>query len=448
MAENKPSGRPRIVVVGAGFGGLEVAANLKDAPVDLLLLDRNNYHGFWPLLYQVATAGLEPQQIAYPIRALIRRMPNVSFQLTSVEAIDRERRVVITDRCTFPYDELIVAAGSTTNFYGLQTIREHSFELKDVPDALALRNYILTRFERAVTETDPQRLQQLLTFVVVGGGPTGVEVAGALVELIRHVLRKDYPTLDFSRVHVILLEAADRLLLAFPPTLSRKAERRLRKMGVDIRLGVNVVSFEDGLLRFKDDTTLPTQTVIWAAGVQGAPVGAMLGVELQRGARVPVTPTLQLVDDPHVWVIGDLAYLEGPDGQPYPQLATVAMQQGRLTARNIRRKLQGQPLESFRYVDKGAMATIGRRSAVARVWNMNWSGPIAWWLWLVVHLFYLIGFRNRVQVLINWAYNYFTYERGARALIAIANPPTLDATEAQPIRERVVNEPLVERQQG
>lgn len=442
MNNNTTSHRPRVVIIGAGFGGLEVARGLRGAPVEVLLLDRNNYHGFWPLLYQVATAGLEPQQIAQPVRAIIRRWRNVRFQLASVEAIDREQRVVITDRGRFTYDQLVVAAGSATNFYGLQTIREHGFELKDVPDALALRNHLITRFERAVTENDPERLQQLLTFVVVGGGPTGVEVAGALIELFRHVMSKDYPTIDFDRVRVILLEAADRVLLAFPPSLSRKAERRLQKMGVELRLGASVVGFEDGHLRFKDGTTLPTETVVWAAGIQGTPLGATLGVELQRGGRVAVTPELHLPGDPQVWVVGDLAHLAAPDGKPYPQLATVAMQQGRLVARNIVGQMQGQPLASFRYTDKGAMATIGRRSAVARVWNLSWSGPIAWLLWLAVHLFYLIGFRNRVLVLINWAYNYFTYDRGARALVAIARRPTSDTPIQSTPHERAVNEPI------
>lgn len=442
MKTNSTSDRPRVVIIGAGFGGLEVARGLRGAPVDVLLLDRNNYHGFWPLLYQVATAGLEPQQIAQPVRAVIRGWRNIRFQLASVESIDRERKVVITDRGHFAYDQLVVAAGSATNFYGLQTIREHGFELKDVPDALALRNHLITRFERAVTESDPERLRQLLTFVVVGGGPTGVEVAGALTELFRHVMSKDYPTIDFRRVRVILLEAADRVLLAFPPKLSRKAERRLQKMGVELRLGASVVGLEDGQLRFKDGTTLPTETVVWAAGVQGAPLGATLGVDLQRGARVAVTPELHLPDEPQVWVVGDLAHVTAPDGRPYPQLATVAMQQGRLVARNIVSQMQEQPLQSFRYTDKGSMATIGRRSAVARVWNLSWSGPIAWVLWLAVHLFYLIGFRNRLLVLVNWAYNYFTYDRGSRALVAVAKRPASDTPLPRTQHERAVNEPI------
>ncbi len=274
-------------------------------------------------------------------------------------------------------------------------------------------------------------MQRRLTFVVVGGGPTGVELAGAIAELVRFVVPRDYPTLDIRMVRVVLVEGADRLLLAFPASLSRKAQHRLEGFGVEIRLNTSVVDYTPEGLHFKDGTTLPTETIIWAAGIQGSPVGGMLGTELQRGNRVAVTPQLHLPDDPNVWVIGDLAYVSGPNGQPYPQLATVAMQQGRLVGRNIRHKLQGLPLQPFRYRDKGTMATIGRRSAVARIWGLNWSGPVAWYLWLGVHLVYVIGFRNRILVLINWAYNYFTYDRGARALIAAGQLPVTNESSTK-----------------
>lgn len=435
--------RPRVVVIGAGFGGLAVARGLAHAPVDVLVIDRNNYHGFWPLLYQVATAGLEPQQIAQPVRAIIRRSPNISFRLATVTSVDRSQRVVHTDSGEFPYDELVVAAGSATNFFGLKEVQQHSFELKDLPNALAIRNHLLVHFEQAVAERDPERLRRMLTFVVVGGGPTGVEMAGAITELIRHVLRKDFPTLDFRNVRVVLVEAADRVLLAFTPSLSAKAQRRLLKLGVEIRLNTSVVGFEGSQLTFKDGSTLPTETVIWAAGVQGAPLGAELGVELQRGARVAVTPELHLPDDPAVWVIGDLAYLPAPDGKPYPQLATVAMQQGRLVVRNLLSKLRGEALRPFRYTDKGSMATVGRRSAVAQIWGLRFSGAVAWWLWLAVHLFYLIGFRNRMLVLLNWAYNYFTFDRGARALVQVGQTPV--ANKPNPATDAAEPETLLER---
>jgi NADH dehydrogenase len=425
-AESDMPNRRRVVIIGAGFGGLQVAHGLAGAPVEVLLIDRNNYHGFWPLLYQVATAGLESQDIVQPVRALTRRLPNVEFRLATVEAVDRERRLVLTDQGALPYDELVVAAGSATNFFGLEQIQRHGFELKDLPDALAIRNQIIRCFERAVVEADPDRRQQLLSFVVVGGGPTGVEMAGATSELIRHVLRKDYPTLDMRSVRVVLLEAADRVLLSFPPALSRKAQRALRRIGVDVQLNKSVVGFENHLLQFKDGTTLPTETVIWAAGIQANPLGRTLNVPLQRGGRIAVTPELHLPDDPAVWVIGDMAYLEDPSGRPLGQLATVAMQQGRCVAGNIRRKLAEQPLLTYRYVDKGSMATIGRRAAIAHIWRLSFSGPIAWYLWLAVHLWYIVGFRNRLQVFANWAYNYLTYDRSARAMIA---PPRYEPTE-------------------
>lgn len=412
--------RPRVVIIGAGFGGLAAAQALARAPVDVLIVDRNNYHGFWPLLYQVATAGLEAQSITEPVRAIARRWCNARFFLATVRRIDRERRVVVTDRRDLPYDHLIVAAGSVTNFFGLEQIARHGFELKDVPDAMRLRNHLLTRFEQASGETDPQRIQQLLTFVVVGGGPTGVELAGAIAELINHVLRKDYPELDFRLVRVILLEMMDRLLASFPPSLSRKAQARLVRMGVDVRLNTQVTAYEHGCLHLKHGENVPVETVIWTAGVRAAPLGESLGVDLRQGGRVPVTPALHLPDDERVWIVGDMAYATDARGQPYPQVAPVAMQQGRHAARNILRSLAGAPLLPFRYRDKGMLATIGRGAAVARVWRVNWSGALAWALWLGVHLWQLAGFHNRLLVFVNWAYSYLTYDRANRAVVQVA----------------------------
>lgn len=417
--------RPRIVIIGGGFAGLQAARVLTRAPVQVTVLDRNNYHGFWPLLYQVATGGLEAESIAQPVRAVLRRAENTEVRLANVTGIDRRQRRVLTDVGEFPYDQLIVAAGSVSNFFGLDDVRDHALELKDVADALAIRNQIITCFERATATDDEAMVRRMLHFVVVGGGPTGVEMAGAIAELIRHVLRKDFRALHFELVKVTLLEAADRLLLAFPPTLGRRALRQLEGMGIDVRLNAALAGYDGQTLRLKNGSTIATDTVIWAAGIQASPVGAALDVELQRGGRVAVTPQLQLKDDPNVWIVGDLAYLEGPDGKPYPQLATVAMQQGRLAARNVLAALFGRPLQPFRYIDKGTMATVGRRYAVARVWGANWSGPLAWLLWLAVHLYYLVGFRNRVLVLINWAWNYFTYDRGSRALVHAAHAPRL-----------------------
>ena len=409
--------RPRVVIIGAGFGGLSAAQALAHQPVDVLILDRNNYHGFWPLLYQVATAGLEPDEIAQPVRTITRRAPNLDFRLATVQQIDRGRNVVITDRGEIAYDELIVSPGSATNFFGNAGVERHGFELKDIPEAVAIRNHLLRCFEQAIGETDVEKRRKLLTFTIVGGGPTGVEMAGSIAELMRHTLHRDYPAMDLKEIRVLLVEAMDRVLLTFPPSLSQNAQRTLQHLGVELQFEKQVTDYENGVLQFKDGTVLATDTVIWTAGVKGAPLAESLEVQLERGGRVPVTPALHLEDDPHVWVIGDVAHVAWQDGKPHPQVATVAMQQGPHAARNILHKLAGEPLEPFRYVDKGSLATIGRRSAVAHVWRINWSGPLAWFLWLGIHIWYLLGFRNRVQVLINWAYYYFTYDRGARSII-------------------------------
>jgi NADH dehydrogenase len=439
---NRSARRPRIVIVGAGFGGLQAARKLAKQPLDVLLIDRNNYHGFWPLLYQVATAELDASHIAQPVRQLLRNQPNLRFQLGTVQAIDRAARVVHTERNSYPYDELIVAAGSVSNFFGLDQIRQHGFDLKDLPETIALRNQLLGCFERASDESDPERAGQFLTFVIVGGGPTGVELAGAIAEMVRHVMRKDFPTLDFSQVRIVLVEMADRVLTPFDPELSLKAQQSLANLGVEFRFNTSVVGYENNRLCFKGGDTLPAETVVWAAGIQGNPIGASLGVPLQRGGRVLVAPTLQLPDDPNVWVIGDLSYLEGQQGNVLPQLATVAMQQGRHVAHNIVRKLRRKRLRRFRYIDKGSMATVGRHSAVAHAFGRNWSGPIAWVLWLVVHVYYLIGFRNKLMVLFSWVYNYLTYDRSTRAILTIAKEPITkersDGAAAEPLAAKSV----------
>jgi NADH dehydrogenase len=413
----RPSGRSRVVVVGAGFGGLSAARELARGDVDVLVLDRNNYHGFWPLLYQVATAGLEPESIAYPVRAILRRYRNVDFQMAEVTGIDFERKLVHNDGSPIPYDYLILAAGSANNYFGNDTLAEQTYGLKDIDDAERLRNHILEAFERAVREQDAARRAALLTIVVVGGGPTGVELAGAFAELIRHVLRKDYPMLDIGQARVLLIEATDHVLGAFPATLQRSAARRLQQMGVEVKLRSAVASVADDLVTLKDGSTLAASTVVWAAGVRGARLADALNITLARSGRVKVRPTLDLPERPDVFVIGDMAYLERYKGdQPYPMVAQVAMQQGRLAARNILARLAGRPLRPFRYFDKGTMATIGRRAAVMDAFGVRLSGFLAWLGWLFIHLIELAGFRNRLVVLANWAYNYFTYDRGVRLI--------------------------------
>lgn len=415
-----PSARPRVIVIGAGFGGLNAIRELAGKEVDVLVIDRNNYHGFWPLLYQVATAGLEPESVAYPVRAIMRSYSNVSFMMAEVTRVDFERKLVQTSTAALPYDYLVLAAGSANNYFGNDQLADYTFGLKDVDDAERLRNQVLANFEYAVSEQDPRRRQRLMTLVVVGGGPTGVELAGAFVELIRHVLVHDYPMLDIADARVVLVEAGPTILSAFPEGLRASALRRLRKMGVEVRLNTAVAAVNEQTVAFADGSALEAATVVWAAGVRAAHLADALGVPQARGARVPVEPTLNLRERPEVFVIGDMAYLEGPKpGTAYPMIAPVAMQQGRHAARNILARTRHRPLKPFVYFDKGNMATIGRRAAVLDAFGIRLTGYFAWVGWLVVHLMYLVGFRNRVVVFLNWAYSYITYDRGMRLITGI-----------------------------
>jgi NADH dehydrogenase len=423
-ARTWPSARPRVVIIGAGFGGLNAARTLGGHDVDVLVIDRNNYHGFWPLLYQVATAGLEPESVAYPVRAIVRKYSNISFMMGEVCGVDLERKLVQTATHTVPYDYLILAAGSANNYFGNDKLAEHTFGLKDVEDAELLRNTMLSNFEYAVSETDREARQKLMTLVVVGGGPTGVELAGSFIELINHVLVRDYPMLDISEARVVLVEASDKILAAFPPSLQANALQRLRKMGVDVRLKTAVASVEDGKVTFADGSSINAAVVVWAAGVRAAPLADMLGVKLARGGRVPVAPQLHLAEHPEVFVIGDMAYLEyvprqGAQQSPYAMVAPVAIQMGERASKNILARMRRQPLKPFKYFDKGNMATIGRRAAVLDSFGIRLTGYLAWMGWLVVHLMFLVGFRNRIVVLLNWAYSYFTYDRGLRLITGL-----------------------------
>lgn len=412
--------RPRVVIAGAGFGGLAAARMLAKAPVDVLLINRTNYHGFWPLLYQVATAGLEPESIAYPVRAILRRYRNASFLLAEVTGVDFGRRLVQTNTGPVSYDYLILAAGSTTNFFGNERIARYTMGMKDLNEAQRLRNHVLLCCEHAAAESDPNQRAALLTFAVVGGGPTGVELAGAFVELIRHVIRHDYPMLDVQQARVVLIEATGHILTSFPESLQRAALQRLQRMGVEVRLNAPVADADPHGLNFRDGSRLDAETVVWAAGVRGAPLADALGVTLGRGARVVVTPELTLPDDQRVFVIGDMAYLEGyRPGVAYPMVAPVAIQMGEQAARNIVAQINDQPMQPFRYVDKGQMATIGRSAAVLDAFGIRLSGWPAWAGWLFVHLMALVGFRNRALVLLNWAYSYFTYDRGVRLIFGV-----------------------------
>ncbi len=417
MKENLPV----VAIVGAGFGGLSAAKALKDAPVKVILLDRNNYHLFQPLLYQVATAGLSPNDIAYPVRSIFRKQRNLEFHMADVTSINFNLHRLQTATGPVDYDYLILSPGSETNYFGMQSVKRNGYSLKELPDAEAIRNHILRMVEQSTREEDGEKCNALRTFVIVGGGPTGVECAGAISELIRLVLQKDYPALDVSDIHVILLEMTDHLLNGFPNDLGRYAQETLVKKGVEVCCNNAVREYDGQKVLLKSGEVIPTNTLIWAAGVKGAELLNTLDIPLAKNGRVQVENTLQLPGQPDVFVIGDAAYLE-ENGVPLPMMAPVAIQQAKAAAKNISNRMAGRPLEQFQYKNPGMLATIGRNSAVAFVHGIKFHGLVAWFVWLSVHLVWLISFRNRLFVLTDWAWNYFLYESAVRLILPEKGP--------------------------
>jgi NADH:ubiquinone reductase (H+-translocating) len=430
MAED---GAHRVVVVGGGFGGLQAALGLRHAPVEVTLVDRRNFHLFQPLTYQVATGALSPGEVAYPLRAIFKRHRNVRVVLAEVAAFDLERREValrpvagLPAPASIPYDTLIVAGGSHYSYFGHDDWNAYAAEVKSLESALTVRSRILAAFEAAELEPDPQRRGEWLTFVVVGAGPTGVEMAGQIAELARDTLRADFRTADPRTGRILLVEAADRVLTAFPPSLSAKAKRSLRRLGVTPALGSTVVGVDETGVTIEDESgatqRVAARTMVWAAGVTASRLASTLaeltGAERDAAGRVTVEPDLTLPGHPEVFALGDMVRVRGRDGSAValPGLAPVAMQQGRYAARAVRARVQGRAAPPFRYRDKGNLATIGRASAVADVKGVRLSGFIAWITWLVVHLFYLVGFQNRLLVLIRWAFAFATRGRGARLI--------------------------------
>jgi NADH:ubiquinone reductase (H+-translocating) len=423
-----PPPHPRIVVLGAGFAGLRAVRILARAGMEVLWLDGRNYHTFLPLLYQVATAGLEPQAIVYPTRSFLRHFPNVEFRLACIESGDAAARVLVTDDGQrIAYDHLIVATGGAAADFGVAGVREHAFHLYDVEDARDLRNHVLEQLERAAVLLDGPERRARLTIAIVGGGPTGVETAGALAEFRRHVLPSDYRTIPPDALRIVLIEARDAVLGTFDAPLRDRARRDLEAFGVEVRLDTAVAAISPDGVQLAGSDDLAAATVIWAAGIRAAPVAAHLGLPTGRAGRIRVEPTLQVVGHPDVFAAGDVAVVDGAES--LPQVAQVAMQQGAHAAQNLLRRQRGEPLAPFAYRDKGAMATIGRSRAIAQIGRVHLTGALAWWAWLLLHVVMLIGFRNRLVVLVNWAWNYLTYDRGLRAIIGVRDdrrgPPSI-----------------------
>jgi len=406
---------PQIVIVGAGFGGLSAAKGLARADADITVIDRRNHHLFQPLLYQVATAALSPADIAAPIRGILSRQANARVVLGTVTGVDRAAHAVLIGERRVPYDMLVIATGARDSYFGHDEWRHATCPLKDIEEARAMRRRILLAFERAEDSEDEAERRRLLTFVIIGGGPTGVELAGALAELARAALARDFRRIDPTTTRIVLVEAGPRLLPSFPPALSSRAERALRRLGVEVRLGAPVTQCDSEGAALGAER-IESRTLIWAAGVAASPVADWLAAERDRGGRVIVAPDLTFPDDPAIFVIGDCARVEGPAG-PLPGVAPVAKQQGAYVARVIRARLAGRPAPApFRYRDYGNLATIGRREAVADFGWLRLTGRVAWLVWSGAHIYFLIGFRNRLTVALDWLWSYLTYQRGARLI--------------------------------
>lgn len=420
---------PRVVIIGAGFGGLAAAKTLAHAPARVTIIDRRNHHLFQPLLYQVATAGLAPSQIATPIRAIVRKQKSTDVVLGTVEGIDtRTKEVVLGDR-RVPFDYLIVATGARHAYFGHDDWEAYAPGLKTLEDGTDQRKRILLSFERAELEPDPEERKRLTTFVIIGGGPTGVETAGAIAELANKALARDYRRIDPKSARIILIEAAPRLLGAFPETLAESARKSLEKLGVEIRLGKAVTNVDASGVAL-DGEHIGSRCVIWAAGVQSSPAARWLDIPADRAGRAIIGPDLRAPGRDDIFVIGDCAAVNDANGKPLPGVAPVAKQQGAYAARAIKAALQGERLDKpFAYVDYGNLATVGRKAAVADFRGLRLTGFIGWLIWCAAHIYYLIGFKNRIAVALDWTWSYLTFERGARLITGDIAPPHTSAQE-------------------
>jgi NADH dehydrogenase len=411
---------PHLIIIGGGFAGLELIKKLNKKKIKVTVLDKNNYFNFQPLMYQVASGGLGPDGIAYPLRRLISKMPNVAFRMAEVEQIDTPNNTVITNIGSFSYDYLCIATGAQTNFFGNKELETHSMQLKSIPDALDLRSDILQEFEKALSESESGNIERILNFVVVGGGPTGVETAGALAEIKKNVLPADYKELDASKMQVHLIEAAPRVLAAMSEISSKKAKQFLEELGVNVQVATSVQSYDaaTGNLTLSSGEILKTDTVIWSAGVKGKTISGIPDEKLARGNRYKVDAYNRIEGYDNIFAIGDISYMTTDEAYPngHPMVATVAQQQGKLLGKNLVQLLENKPLKPYKYLNLGSMATIGRHKAVFEIFGVKMQGYIAWFAWMFLHLMLLVGFRNRVVVLLNWLWNYLSYSRAIRII--------------------------------
>ncbi len=429
--ENNTNNIPKVIIIGGGFGGIQISKKLKNKAVEVLMLDRHNYHTFQPLLYQVATGGLEPDSIAFPLRKVFKGQSNFTFRVADVSEIITSENKVITDIGEFTYDYLVLATGSETNFFGQKEIEHFAMAMKTVPEALNLRSLILQNFEEAVSESNQEKKEALMNFVVVGAGPTGVETAGALSELKNHVLPNDYPELDISKMNIYLIEGDTRVLAPFSTQASAKAKEFLEKMGVKILLHSRVNAYDGQKITYNDTLTIPTKTVIWGAGVKGALIPGLDKAEIVRGGRIKTNEINLIQGYQNIFAIGDLAYMETKDfPNGHPGVAQTAIQQGQQLGVNLINLINKKPTKPFWYFDKGSMATIGRNKAVVDLKFWRFQGFFAWLTWMFIHLLFLVGFRNKLVTLINWIVNYFSYDRGTRVIIRKFNRETMKEADA------------------
>lgn len=425
--------RPKVVIIGAGFGGMTAAKRIGRPDFDVVLIDRHNYHTFQPLLYQVATAGLNAADVGYPVRGIFRNRQQVLFRQGEVTGIDWDQHLVrLEGEDPVPFDHLVIAGGAATSYFGVPGAEEHTFPLYTLPDALRLRNHLLSLFEAADSVRELVH-EGVLNFVVVGGGPTGVEISGAIAELIRHVLKRDFHDLDVTSARVILVERGDALLSPFNEKLRSYTVKALERMGVEVALNRSVAEITSDCVRFDDGTELPTRMVVWAAGVRASDIASTGDWPHGGLGRITVGPDLSLPGHPNAYAIGDIADIDDGSGTPLPQLAQVALQGGKFVAEQILHTERGEPRDVFRYKDKGIMATIGRRAAVAQLaGGARLTGWIAWLAWLLLHLVYLVGARNRISVMVNWAWNYVTWDRGPRLILNAEAPPQIPRNRGEP----------------